>query len=323
MGFYYPAYAAIVLAPIMLLPVQWSALLWTATMWAIIAFIIFAILKSIPPPTSPKLYFFVAVSIFLYRPALISIINAQYTIFIIAIWGLIYFFIRREQDMAAGFLLVLTTIKPSLSLFPLLIFLLWTLKNKRFKVFVSFIITSALFFLITFIQLGWWVPEFLGELAEYDRFPRQWVMGNVFTWPGIIWLTVTIILLYVGYKDFRREETAFPWIIFWSAISLNLLLTPHTVEYDLLILSLPFIVFAPKLLQTRSGRSGWIIIMWFPWLNYFILGPTFGWFNLWIYYPAILVMVFLMTLYFERHINLDRETKLKANLKLFSVSFKR
>jgi hypothetical protein len=289
-------------------------------MWAIIAFIIFAILRSIPPPTSPKLYFFVAVSIFLYRPALVSIINAQYTIFIIAIWGLTYYFICREQDMLAGFLLALTTIKPSLSLLPLLIFLLWTLKNKRFKVSVSFIVISTLFSLITFIQLGWWIPEFLGELAEYNRFPRLWVMSNVFTWSGIIWLTVTIILVYVGYKDFRREETMFPWILFWGAISLNLLLTPHTVEYDLLILSLPFIVFAPKLLQARSGKSAWIIIMWFPWLNYFLLGPVFGWVNMWTYYPAIVVMVLLTTLYFERRINSDPGIQSRVNQELLGVS---
>lgn len=320
MGFYYPAHAAIILIPLALLPAHETAMLWTITMWAIIAFLTFLIIGSFPEQTSPKLWVFTALSIFLFRPALISIINGQYTIFTLTTWGITYLLIRREHDILAGFVLALTTIKLSLAIFPLLVFLLWTLKNRRFKVTYSFVFTGSVFFLITIIQLGWWIPEFLNKIAEYDRFSRLWVTSNIATGPGIIWLTLTIILIYLGIQDFRRNTEIFPWLLFWGAISLNLLMTPHTVEYDLLVLILPFLIFAPRLFQTKPGLLGWIIVIWLPWFAYFIFAPIFKLTNIWTYYPSIVIAILLILIFIYRQFETTGEQYNHQSFGLFDSS---
>jgi hypothetical protein len=273
-------------------------------MWASVALLVFLVIQNIPDK-NPGIWILVALSIFLFRPALISVNNGQYTLFILTAWGAAYFLIYREHYIFAGFVLALTTIKPSLSLFPILVFLIWTLKNKHSKVLISLVIISSLFFLITLFQIGWWIPDFFSELAEYDAFPRSWATGYIFSWPGVTWLFMTIILLYVGNKDFLHEQEKFPWILFWGAISLNLLVTPHTVEYDLVIMILPVLLSTPKYLQSKPGIVGWLFVLWFPWLFFFFLSPLgeptdLGLANIWTYYPQIVIATLLVSIYFEK-----------------------
>lgn len=304
-GFYYPAHAAIVLAPLTLLPAHTAALLWSASMWAVLSVIVFVTTQSLKMPAVSWIWIVAAFSIFFYRFFLLSVINGQYAIFILGIWGMVYYLIRREKEEAAGFLLALTTIKPSLSFLPLLVWLLWGITGQHKKFVYSFLLSSALFLAVSLLQLGWWIPEFLAELAEYDLFPRDWNTGDLFTLPGLIWLGGTLVLLYWGSKEYWLDKHEFPWVLFWGAISLNLLLTPHTWDYDIALMILPFLIYAPRYLQTKSNTAIWVTVFWLPWITWFIF-VYFGYttdiwvYLLWRYYPQILVGALLLFLFREK-----------------------
>jgi hypothetical protein len=299
-GFYYPSHIAIVLAPLFLLPARQAALLWTAMTWAILSVIVFLIVQSVPGRASPWLLFLVAMTIFFQRSALLVTLNGQYVFFILACWGIAYYLICRGHDLPAGFLLALSTIKPSLAFLPLLVFLFWTFRTRRWKVILAFFMTSILFLGITFVQIGWWIPEFLAQLGQYDSFPRQWVPINILSPSGLVWLGGTAVLIFLGIREHIKNLDEFPWVLFWGAISLILLVTPHTADYDMPVLLLPFILYAPHFLQTKSGAVIWTLILWVPWLTwglFMLRGQRINWFSLsWFHYPQILVIALLVYL---------------------------
>lgn len=301
-AFYYPAYVAVILAPLTLIPARTAALLWTATIWATLSTIAVVTTRSLSVSTPRWLWLVTLFSILLHRIFLLSVINGQYVILILAVWGAAYYFIQREQEMVAGSLLALTTIKPSLSFIPLVLWLIWLFTSGRKRTLIFFCLTSGILFAISLFQIGWWVPEFLAQLTKYDQFPRDWHTGNLFTLPGIVWLAGTLALLYFGGKAYWRERIEFPWVLFWGGISLNLLFTPHTWDYDLALMILPFVIYAPRYLQTKSSTVVWLCLFWLPWLTWFAftyLGYTTDlWvFWLWRFYPQVLVVALLLFLY--------------------------
>jgi hypothetical protein len=297
-GFYYPAHIAIVLGPLFLLPARAAALLWTAVTWAILSVLIFLITQSMPGRASPWLLLLVALSIFLQRSAVLVVLNGQYVFFILACWGMAYYLIHHNHEIPAGVLLALSTIKPSLSALPLLVFLVWAFRAGHKRTIVSFLLTCGLFLLVTLARIGWWLPDFLTQLGQYDSFPRQWTPVSTLSALGLVWLGGTAVLIFLGIRDHLNDPAEFPWVLFWGAISLILLATPHTAEYDLPALLLPFFVYAPRFLQTRIGAVIWGLLLWVPWLSWALFQmmglTTSQWYAAyWFHYPQILVLALL------------------------------
>lgn len=312
-GFYYLAHAAVVLTPLAILPVTWAAILWVAFLWGILSVFIFILLQNYPGKPSLLIMAAIVLSVFLYQPFLVGILNGQYLLFVLVIWAAVYQLTRQGHEISAGFLLVLSSIKPSLSLFPILVFLLWFISTGRYKAIVSFAITSALFLLITFVQIGWWIPDFLAELQTYNTYVRQWASSDVFSISGAIWSVLTVVLLVLGFKAYWQDKKAFPWILFWGSISLVLLVSSHTSEYDFPLLILPFFFYAPRFWQTKVGTAVWFLIMWLPWLVLNIFADyTQGHTTFWHHQPQVVLIVLLFFLFVNRHLFLAHSPKVEA-----------
>jgi hypothetical protein len=303
-NYYYPAHTAIVLAPLLLLPLSQAALLWVSLSWATIGLSVFIIIRSLNERPSLWLLPLVGLTIFLHRSLLMVTLNGQYALFVLACWGLAAYLIWRGIDGWGGFLLVLTTIKPTLSLLPLLVILLWAFTANRHKIVYAFLVTSVFFLAISLIQIGWWVPEFIAQISQYGDVPRPWTISDILSPSGFIWLGGTTWLIYWGVKNYWADKHAFPFLLFWGAISLMLLITPHTAEYDLPILILPFVLYTPYFLRSLLGTVSWLLMWWLPWLSW----ATFLWLGhdttvwqdyFWFHYPQILVIGLLAFLCFS------------------------
>jgi hypothetical protein len=173
------------------------------------------------------------------------------------------------------------------------------LTARRHRIIYAFGLTSLLLLAISLARIGWWLPEFLAQIGQYEALPRQWMLSDIGSLPGLIWLAGTVVLLAWGGKRFWADRTAFPFVLFWGSISLMLLVTPHTMEYDLPILLLPFIFYAPRFLRSPAGTAGWLFLWWLPWLSWAIsgqLGYTTGvWYSFfWFHYPQILIVGLLV-----------------------------
>ncbi|MCB9421087.1 MAG: DUF2029 domain-containing protein [Ardenticatenaceae bacterium] len=300
-GYYYPAYASVVLAPLALLPAATAAVLWPALMWAVLGVTAVATIELLPNRPKPLTWAALLLSIFLFRPALLTIFNGQYGLFIVAMWGLSWLLIRQERDGWAGLLLALATIKPSLGVVPALLLMLWALMRKRKKLVISFVTTMCMLLAISFIQIGWWLPDFLAELSEYNRDLGHWKPADVLTLPGIIWLIEAVALTFLGFRQALVAKRDFPAMLFWGGLFLNMVLTPHTAEYDLVVVLLPLIGHIPEFSKVRWGRGGLILLLWLYWLAWLIWWKVLGypselWLRAaWMFYPQVILAVLLGT----------------------------
>lgn len=299
LGFYYPAYVAEVLAPFALLPVGLAALVWSALMYAILVSLIISITLSLPDRLSPFRWALLLLSGLLYRPALLAVLDAQYGLFIVACWALAWYTIRKQRWFLAGFLVAISTIKPSLSLIPAGVVILWSLYKGRPKIALSFFCTLVIMLAISFVKIGWWIPDFLLRIGEVER-NATWVNSDILTVPGICWLLFCGYFIFQGFREFKATKE-FPFSLFFGGLLLNLAITPHTLEYDMVVLILPLILLTPALGKTLPGYFYLLFIIFCPWISWMLFTlvgiPISTWWKaLWQFYPLLITGTFIFLL---------------------------
>ena len=307
--FYDPAYTAIILFPISLIPLHWAGVLWSALGLAILIMLLLYWGWNIRPRPAPWLLGLIVLSGIFFRPAIMTILNGQYSLFIVGLAILSWWAISRENYFLSGVLLAISTIKPSIFLFVPFVIILWALRWKKWNILTGFLASLAVLGIVTLIQIGWWIPDFLYRLQEYSQSLSQqiifsWSLKDVVSFPGILWLALSAALLFVGLKQlFNHDE--FPYLACMAALNLNLIVTPHIVEYDLGVLLIPLFFLGTKWSGTRHGIAAWLFLIWFPWISWFITiwlgGSTLQWQNLvWQSFPNLILAVIWYKIIFKK-----------------------
>ena len=298
-AFYDPAYAAVVLSPLMFVPLAWVGTIWSALGLAMLIVLMAHWSWQLKPRPKPWVWGLIIISGLLYRPAIMTIINGQYSLFLAGCAAIAWWLIVRKKDFPAGIVLAISTIKPSIFLFVPFVIMLWALRWKRWPLIIGFAGTLTALGIVTLVKIGWWVPEFLSSLDAYNRtlgkqIEFSWSLNNIFSPPGLLWLLQSITLLVIGLRRMYRSNE-FPWLACFAALNINLISSPHIVEYDLGILLLPLLWFGTEWAKYRWGMAALIFLLWLPWTLWFIViglgGTTFQWQNLvWRVFPNLLLV---------------------------------
>ncbi len=303
-GFYYPAYVAVIMLPLVFLPVVWAGVVWSAAMLAILVTCVSLWSWQLKPRPAPLAWGMLLISGILYRPAVLSVINGQYGLFALACGALSWWLITRGRDGWAGIGLALATVKPSVALLPSAVILLWGLRWARWRSLYGFGIAMIFLIGVTAFQIGWWLPDFITQTLAYGKTYREpglaWSPEKVLTIPGLLWLLGAVILIGIGILMLLRRPE-FPWIAVMGALYLNLLLTPHTLEYDLTLLLVPLFWWGWQWREYRWGLVGWLTLVWMPWISWLIVmafgGPIDVWWKgIWQFYPTLLAALTLLWL---------------------------
>ncbi len=215
-------------------------------------------------------------------------------------WSLIL----RGHDGLAGLVLALATIKPSVTLLPIAMILLWATRWKRWNINLGFLIAITILTGFTLIRIGWWIPDFITQGLSYRQDNQgvglEWSPEAILTLPGFLWLSGTAIILGIGLRRLLHNPEL-PWMASMGAINLNLLLTPHTGEYDLTILLVSLLWLGMEWSAHRWSVLLWLTLVWTPWLLWLIVltfhPPTDAWWaNRWFLYPNLLLAITLLWL---------------------------
>jgi hypothetical protein len=165
----------------------------------------------------------------------------------------------------------------------------------------------VLLLLVSFWQVGWWIGDFLGQSQMYLILNRgagmPWSLENLVSPPGIGWLVCTIIVLGFGILQLWQHEN-FPWLAMIGALNLTLIVSPHTLEYDLTILVVPLFWIGTRFYSLRRSLVLFFILIWFPWyswLGMLVLGRTTEdwWSIIWQTYPVLLLLCTLAVLVYS------------------------
>lgn len=128
--------------------------------------------------------------------------------------------IRDKQDVAAGFLLALSTIKPHLVLLFIIYIFIWAYSQKRWRIIVSTAGFVLGFTLLGMVFIPDWILQNIWEILRYRSYNPPGTVGDVFIkWlPGVgkqlsIGFSIVCIvwLLWEWKAAWRKEFPAFLW----------------------------------------------------------------------------------------------------------------
>ncbi|MCC6801499.1 MAG: DUF2029 domain-containing protein [Anaerolineae bacterium] len=247
--FVYPAYTALVIAPLLVLPVHTAIAIWMSAQYlAVLASIgIWLALLSWRIP-GWGLFILLLGFGFAFRYPIDMYMVAQFTGTMLLLISLALLLLARNHDGAAGVLLALATIPPTIAA-PLALVLLGSYAlHGRWRGLIGFAGALLVLGIVTFVRIGWWIPGFLDGLSAYPGYAHPvWA-------PGLIDLPLLRVVLVgsvaaVVVKSAFRLMPRRPLDFAAIAITGTLLLVPQTGSYYLVLLIPPLLVAAHRALS--------------------------------------------------------------------------
>jgi len=266
MGFPYPPYSLLLLAPLASLPFSWVQAIWMA----------FFLMASVGAMllVFPSRPFLPMIGVLLFFPFTFGIILGNFVnlialVIIAAISQLL--FARKPSkgiQILLGGLLAWATLKPQIIWIYLILFLLASLKKKYWPLLISFAISFSVFVGISFLLVPNWPALWLERIGKYvdymAHFPNitQYLI-QLRPSAEVQTLTVALIALMLGvtaWALFSWWEGKLPAqiLLAWVGI-VTYLIHPTNVSYAQITFLIPLLVWA----QNQRNQHGLPIAFFF------------------------------------------------------------
>jgi hypothetical protein len=200
-----------------------------------------------------------------------GVILGQFAIFgFLSLAGTLYF-LARGQDEAAGALLVLSTIKPTLIFLLIPFLLLWALSRRRWRFMAAFAVVGALLTVVSLLALPSWIGDLIENIRAYPGYTvgqsPVWLLTHVAV-PGLgqagEWLISALLLAWMAgawwlaLRPGPAGDTAFNWTLGVTLVVSNLIV-PRSATTNYVLMLVPTLwVFAAL---DRHGRLGRLLIV--------------------------------------------------------------
>lgn len=182
--------------------------------------------------------------------------------------------VHKGHLIAGGVLLALSTIKPQMSLLPLVWFLIWTLGEwrSRWRLLAGFGSALGALVIAGEILLPGWIGDFIAGMAAYRRyFPTTSVLRLLLgEWLGIAVSAVIIIwLLIYGWtrRTIGGDSRNFAWV-FAAFLMVTAITFPLFTPFNQVLLILPTLLVVQEwtTLSKLSQMAFAAVICW-PWIT--------------------------------------------------------
>ena len=196
------------------------------------------------------------------------------------VWML--FCLKNDHDRWAGVLLALATIKPQAVILVVLLVLLWTAYQKRWKVWLSFLLAMGVLAGISLVLEPGWIPQYIGQIFSYPGYTTPGTPVKILSiffgdvpgiWAGRLVNIIAIgCLVWSWVKAPKQSMPAFLWTFFFT-----LALTPLTGIYTAssnYIIMLPGIALLSAAWVRRWGETKALPVIL---INYLAVGAGLWW----------------------------------------------
>jgi hypothetical protein len=177
--------------------------------------------------------------VFIFIPTLILLNLGQISTIILISLVLFIFLIEKNKDTLAGIVLLMTTIKPHITYLVLLLILIWIIRNRRWRVAISFAAAGILSVLVTWLINPTWINDYvqtLNTLPYHDLSTSTLgsFMSEVF---GIqIFRYTFLLLLPLAFPLAKAAEKAGLLTAFNLALLVSIPLSPYGFAFDQILL---------------------------------------------------------------------------------------
>ncbi|WP_420645470.1 glycosyltransferase family 87 protein [Candidatus Leptofilum sp.] len=177
--------------------------------------------------------------------------------------------LKHEQDVLAGMLLSLTTIKPQMSYLIIPALLLWALWHQRWHFVAGFVGAMALLAGLSFLLLPSWLSSFIEQVLYYPDYtvtpsPLRVITGTFFPQLGqpVEYVLIGLLQLVMLWQwwQLRHEATTTPKFLF--IIGLTLIVTNsiivRTATTNYVIMYIPLFLLLHTVSQRWRGGNVWV-----------------------------------------------------------------
>jgi len=233
--FAYPAHLCIVAAPVWLLPYDTGVSLWIFL--NLVGFIILPVAVMILlfdwHPKSWQMLLFVFVTILGYRYAMMTIVLAQFTGWVLFFLCAGIYSLKNDRYWLSAFFLAWMAIRPDGALIALGIVAL-SMIGGRHKIGLYWAVIMGMIWLITSLFVQTWEIQFIEEIMRYRSRSGVWLplVGGTLGFP--VFVALVGGWAFTLFQAIRKLNWA-EYVIWCSGlvITVGLLLVPHTNPYTL------------------------------------------------------------------------------------------
>lgn len=268
--FFHPATNAYILLPFWLLPFGTASSLWCGlqlVFFSLLPLLIYRALSWKPTPLYVALIILLSLVGFPYSLNVYTL--GQFTGLALASLVLAWWGISKGNHFVTALSLVVATARPEGALISAAV-LAFLLIRRQVAVPVIWFVVMAGIFLLSLLQIGWWVPDFLTRVQAYQD------LGGGTFWPPQLFGTAVLefvfvagVLLWGGWLFRQTQVWCDPDLqLLWGLsviIVLALLLLPQTNDYTLVYLLLPIWLL---LWHGRNSLTAPVLFLWLPVMSY-------------------------------------------------------
>lgn len=293
--FNHPPFTTVFYAPFAMPGFEWGLLLWSAA-GLLALWLAWRLLQQELPALAKHSPFGLTLVSFCFYPTIAWILANQNSAFTFLIYTITYVQLRRRRDLAAGATLGLLLYKPQLAL--TLVFILSV--KARLKAVTGFLLTSSLLIAVGFLLSPRAMSEYLRVLPQIAELPflpgypiermhnfygfSVLLLSNLFSRRVVEFVAASLMvggLLVVGawWRTVPWQPATRQWnLTLASTLALGLLISPHLMVYDLMVLLFPIaIVYAAYPIKPREHLlDGGPLLVWTTLVYGFVFVSTYS-----------------------------------------------
>ncbi|MBW8011163.1 MAG: DUF2029 domain-containing protein [Chloroflexi bacterium] len=267
--FVYPHYSMLVFAPFSLVEdypqarALWMAVLETSIL--IISFISLSLTRWRPSLVVFGVYILFNLS---WYHAVRPIINGNAAVVVALFISMAFLAIRAGQDMYAGAMLALASIKPQMVILLIPFVIYWAYSKGRWRLLGSIIGGLLILVIVSLLIERDWIIQNLRQVINYPEYSPPGSTGAIFSvwWPEtgrqLSWALNGVLVILLIREWLAVYGKSFHWFLWSASLTLvvtNLIgITTATANYIALI---PALTLVLSVWEKRWGRSGgWFVI---------------------------------------------------------------
>jgi hypothetical protein len=233
MMFVYPAWMFALIAPFSMMPYKWAVILYEGTLlWAMFIFFqkIASLLenKNILKQSLWLIWLILGSLPFL----VISVTKGQLGyLSLMALFAA--YQLRKQKPLLAGIILGFALIKPTVTVAPVIGFLLWALLQKNWKFLLGFTGCMTILMATSFLAIGNWIPGYLGMLGITGGMPVFWSIEILKSPWNIFYAGIFVIIGIFSFYYLSTKRNQEYW--FSAVVLVGIALTPMRWIYDLFL----------------------------------------------------------------------------------------
>lgn len=267
--FVYPFYTVFLLRPLVNLDYAWVQAIWLVVVQFSLVGGVIATLRLLDWRQPPWLLAITLLWAVIMYNSTRTIILGQFAGPIFLCLALSLLALKHEQDVLAGALLSLTTLKPQMSYLIIPALLLWVVWHKRWHFVGGFAGAMTLLAGLSFLLLPSWLTSFIDQVLYYPAYtvtpsPLRVITGTFFPQLGqpVEYVLIALLLLVMLWQwwQLRHEANVTPKFLF--IISLTLIVTNsiivRTATTNYVIMYIPLFLLLHTVSQRWRGGNVWV-----------------------------------------------------------------